>query len=193
MSQSVPIPQTGSQHPTGVRVIDIASKAVVTMDMDDTLAQAQRLFEEHRFHHLIVVHAGAVMGVLSDRDLLKHLSPFIGAIDERKRDADSLNKRAHQVMTRSPITVTPGTTVCKACELMLNAGVTCLPVVDETGSLAGIVTWRDLLRWLAWSTGCNVPPTDPNRDQKGRNQKGPAAMATGTKERDKNGRDQRAA
>jgi CBS domain-containing protein len=32
-----------------------------------------------------------------------------------------------------------------ATKLLLEKGVTCLPVVDERGRLIGIVTWRDLL------------------------------------------------
>ena len=138
-------------------MLDIAARSLVTIGMDETLGWARQLFEHHRFHHILVVDQGRLVGVLSDRDLLRHLSPFIGAIDERKRDTDSLNKRAHQVMTRALVTVTPETTACRACEMMLETGVTCLPVVERDGTPLGIVTWRDLMRWAAGVAGCVVP------------------------------------
>lgn len=148
--------QAANSAPRPIRVIDIATRDLVTIGLDESLAWAQQRFDQHRFHHIIVVDGGKVVGVLSDRDLLKHLSPFIGAIDERKRDTDSLNKRAHQVMTRALVTAPPDMTTCQACELMLSAGVTCLPVVDEKMAPLGIITWRDLLRWAAATAGCAV-------------------------------------
>lgn len=154
-----PAPQPHAES-KATRVIDIAVRDVVTIGMDETLGWARQLFEHHRFHHIIVVDAGRVVGVLSDRDLLKHLSPFIGAIDERKRDTDSLNKRAHQVMTRALVTVPPDMSACEACEVMLSTGVTCLPVVSDKMAPLGIVTWRDLLRWAGGEAGCAVGTKD---------------------------------
>jgi len=155
-----PQPQPESQP---IRVIELAARDLVTIGLDETLGWARKLFEHHRFHHIVVVDGGRIVGVLSDRDLLKHLSPFIGAIDERKRDTDSLNKRAHQVMTRALVTVGPDMPACQACEIMLDTGVTCLPVVDDKMVPLGIVTWRDLLRWAGGVAGCTIPPQAGNR------------------------------
>lgn len=54
--------------------------------------------------------------------------------------------RAHQVMTRNLITVTPDTSIRDAALLMLDKHVSGLPVVDETGKLAGIISEGDFLR-----------------------------------------------
>src|SRR3954447_22007208 len=54
--------------------------------------------------------------------------------------------RAHQVMTRSVITVTPETTILEAANIMLRRRVSGLPVVDEAGRLVGIVSESDFLR-----------------------------------------------
>jgi CBS domain-containing protein len=54
--------------------------------------------------------------------------------------------RAHQIMTRSVISVTPDTTIVEAANIMLQRHVSGLPVVDETGKLVGVVSEGDFLR-----------------------------------------------
>lgn len=124
----------------------IMSTRTVTVTMDDSLARARELFNEHHFHHLLVVQGVILLGIISDRDLLKAVSPHIGTLSETDRDRATLNKRAHQIMSRKLITVTADTTVEVAARLLLEHRVSCLPVVTTDGALEGIVTWRDLLR-----------------------------------------------
>ncbi|WP_291865752.1 CBS domain-containing protein [Bradyrhizobium sp.] len=54
--------------------------------------------------------------------------------------------RAHQIMTRPVITVTPETTVLEAANTMLQKHVSGLPVVDASGKLVGIVSEGDFIR-----------------------------------------------
>jgi hypothetical protein len=54
--------------------------------------------------------------------------------------------RAHQIMTRSVITVTPDTTAAEAATTMLQRHVSGLPVVDTAGKLIGIISEGDFLR-----------------------------------------------
>jgi CBS domain-containing protein len=54
--------------------------------------------------------------------------------------------RAHQIMTRTVVSVTPDTTIVEAANIMLQRHVSGLPVVDETGSLVGIVSEGDFIR-----------------------------------------------
>ena len=125
----------------------IMTRDVVCVTMDETLERVRDIFETDRFHHLIVTERGVPVGVISDRDVLKCLSPYVGTIGEARRDTATLKKRVHQMMSRRLVPVTPETPVPQACELMLAEGVTCLPVLDDTRHCVGIVTWRDLLRW----------------------------------------------
>ena len=93
-----------------------------------------------------MVHQGRLIGVLSDRDLLKHISPFVGQnMMERPQDRRTLNLRVHQIMSRRLHTVGPEVSVQVAADRMIAAGVSCLPVVGPDGSALGIVTWKDLL------------------------------------------------
>jgi CBS domain-containing protein len=62
--------------------------------------------------------------------------------------------RAHQIMTRSVISVTPDTTIVEAANIMLQRHVSGLPVVDETGKLVGVIgTQRKRGRWLKFILG----------------------------------------
>ena len=54
--------------------------------------------------------------------------------------------RAHQIMTRPVITVTPETSIVEAANIMLQKHVSGLPVVDATGKLVGIVSEGDFIR-----------------------------------------------
>jgi len=65
--------------------------------------------------------------------------------------------RAHQIMTRDVITVTPHTTIEKAAKIMLQTHVSGLPVVDDAGTLVGVVSERDFLRRGEIGTGRRRP------------------------------------
>ena len=54
--------------------------------------------------------------------------------------------RAHQIMTRPVITVTPETSIVETANIMLQKHVSGLPVVDATGKLVGIVSEGDFIR-----------------------------------------------
>lgn len=61
--------------------------------------------------------------------------------------------RAHQIMTKPVITVTPETTIVEAANIMLKQHISGLPVVDGAGKLVGIVSEGDFLRRAEIQTG----------------------------------------
>jgi len=149
---------TGQCTGTGCTVEAIMTRQVVTVTMDQTVAQVRELFCRHGFHHLLVIDNGHAAGLISDRDLLKNLSPFVGTRAERSQDAFCLQRKSHQIMTRKLIWVPPETPIQDAIALLLAHGLTCLPVLDEYLHVMGIVTWRDLLR-AALREGVEPGPT----------------------------------
>jgi len=119
---------------------------VTCIDMDTPLSRIQELFNHVSFHHLLVTEQNILHGVISDRDLLKSISPYAGTSSELPRDAATMNKRAHQIMSRKPVTIRADSTVSSAIDLLLKQGISCLPVVDKDNKVEGIVTWKDLIR-----------------------------------------------
>jgi acetoin utilization protein AcuB len=146
----------------GMMLDSIMTRRVVTVSMDETLAEARRIMATHHIHHVVVVEHRRVVGIVSDRDLLSHISPFVGTTTERRIDAESLSRKMHQVMTRKPIVGTPAMTVDEAAALLLANSISCLPVVDTDGACLGIVTWRDLLR-AAYEPGMGAKPDGSGR------------------------------
>ncbi|WP_454726411.1 MULTISPECIES: CBS domain-containing protein [Cupriavidus] len=134
----------------------IMSRKVVSVVFDDTLATVKHIFDEAKFHHLLVIEDGKLHGVISDRDLLRAVSPFIGSTVESARDLNTLNKRVHQIMTRKPITLRPEASIADAIALLLTHRISCIPIVDGNFRPVGIVSWRDILRSLAE----NAPPPE---------------------------------
>ncbi|HKJ94703.1 MAG TPA: CBS domain-containing protein [Gammaproteobacteria bacterium] len=128
-------------------VRDIMTPGPVTVPLDASVDDARRLLEEHGFHHLPVVGPAGLEGIVSDRDVLRYVSPFLDTPSERDRDLYTLRRPIHQIMTRQPVTVSPDDTVRVAAAEMLRADVGCMPVVGVAG-LAGLVTRKDLLRAL---------------------------------------------
>jgi acetoin utilization protein AcuB len=129
-----------------VTIDTIMTRQLLTVGMDETVETVSRLLAQHHVHHLLVVEHGRLLGVISDRDVLRNLSPFVGRPSERVQDAHLLRRHAHQIMTRHPVCVRPHTPIAEACTLLLFHGVSCLPVLTDDGRPIGIVTWRDLLR-----------------------------------------------
>lgn len=142
-----------------MRIVDIMKRRVATIEMDDTLETVHEIFAAAPFHHLLVIEEGELVGILSDKDLYKALSPYLGSGAENQRDRDTLQRRVHQVMTRQPVTVSPEVPVSQACELLLAQGISCLPVL-ENGQIVGIVTWRDLLHHCCESKRADINPGD---------------------------------
>ncbi|MFT4811225.1 MAG: acetoin utilization protein AcuB [Paraglaciecola sp.] len=124
----------------------IMSKPVVTVTLDTTLRMVKQIFENAKFHHLLVVEKGKLYGVLSDRDLLKSISPFIGTLQETAHDKFTLNKKVHQIMSRKPITLTPSADVYMAISVFNQHNISCIPIVNEKDAPIGIISWRDILR-----------------------------------------------
>lgn len=65
--------------------------------------------------------------------------------------------RAHQIMTKDVITVTPHTTIEDAARIMLRTHISGLPVLDDAGNLVGIVSQSDFLRRSEIGTGRRRP------------------------------------
>src|SRR5271169_2901833 len=120
----------------------IMTTRVVTVEMDDRLEVVKEIFDTMKFHHLLVVDEHKKLsGIVSDRDLLKALSPYVGSAAETARDLATLNKRVHQIMSRNPITLHPQAEVADAVQLFLNQRISCIPIVDNEFKPVGILSW----------------------------------------------------
>lgn len=131
-----------------MEIKDLMSRDIVAVKMDEALSRVKELFEETAFHHLLVLENGRLLGVISDRDLLKSLSPKIDTAAETTQDLASLNKKAHQIMTPKPISLNLNSNVREAVEIFNQNPISCIPIIDDDDKPVGILSWRDIMREL---------------------------------------------
>jgi CBS domain-containing protein len=123
-----------------ISVADFMTKDLVTIRATDDVALAESLLRLGGIRHLPVVTDGRLVGLLTQRDLLR--SGEAGRPSARERPVS-------EVMTCEVITVRPSTGLADAASLMLERKFGCLPVCDEGGALVGIVTEADFVRFAA--------------------------------------------
>ncbi len=132
-----------------MRIRDIMSTRPVCVTLDDQLDVVKDIFDHARFHHLLVIEDGKLFGVISDRDLLKAISPHIGTNRYTPRDLETLAQPVHRIVTRKPQTLRADALVDDAVEIFNTHNISCIPIVDDQGVAVGIVSWRDILKSLA--------------------------------------------
>jgi CBS domain-containing protein len=138
-----------------MKVEQVMSRDVVTVAPEATLKDVTELLVRHRIAGVpVCATGGVVLGVVSEADILwKELGLRAGprSIVDRilelayEEEARAAATTAAEAMTSPAITVTPGVSVAKAAELMIEHRVNRLPVVAD-GRLVGIVARADLVR-----------------------------------------------
>jgi CBS domain-containing membrane protein len=114
----------------------------------------------NRIRHLPVVdHDGRLIGLVTHRDVLAASSSslMVPAEEERVRLLDLA--RAADVMETHVSIALPVDPAADAGERMIRHKIGCLPVVETSGRLAGIVTEEDFLRWAT----ARMAPPEPAR------------------------------
>jgi acetoin utilization protein AcuB len=128
-------------------VSEIMTKDVITVKPDQTLADLRQLLAKHQFHHLLVEENGELVGVISDRDVSANSSPYLGTLNERSEDRDLLDKQVEEMMSTEVVVVDEDTIIDCASILLLENNISCLPVIDDTRKILGIITWKDILQY----------------------------------------------
>lgn len=126
---------------------------VVTVDADDSMLDATKLMKEHGIRRLPVLEKGKLVGIVTDRDL-KRASPS----DATTLEAHEIlyliaNIKVREIMSKNPITVPWNYTVEEAAEILLQAKISGMPVMDDDGKVIGMITQTDLFKVFISLTG----------------------------------------
>ena len=105
----------------------------VTLLENATIGDAMRLMRENKIGGIpIIDKSGKLVGILTNRDL---------------RFEDDGNRKVSEVMTKEKLITAPeGTDLKKAETILRNYKIEKLPVVDKSGKLIGLITYRDILQ-----------------------------------------------
>ena len=127
-----------------IKVVDVMTKNPLVMTPAETIGQADELMTENRIRQLPVVDEGALLGIITDRDIRSFLAQ--SALVEPEERAKLLRTNVREIMTAEPLTLAPDDDLREAIELLIEEKIGGIPVVDQAEGLVGIVTYVDVLR-----------------------------------------------
>lgn len=131
-----------------VPVSTIMTQKIVTLNCNDDLETAERLFKENNIRHIPVVEGENIKGMLSLTDLLR--ISFADGAYEDDSDVETVVYNMFnisQVMAKNLKSISSDTTIKEVAEILAHNEFHALPVVDED-KLVGIVTTTDLIKYL---------------------------------------------
>ena len=113
----------------------IKGQQIYSADANQSVLQVAREMVEHNIGAVPVIHDGVMVGIFSERDLMKRVVV---------EGLDPSNTRVFEVMTEDPLTVRPDEELETCMLLMRRHGFRHLPVCDGK-QLCGVVSLRDLM------------------------------------------------
>lgn len=117
-------------------VLDTKGREVLTIAAEKTVFEALEVMAENEIGALVVIAAGELAGVISERDYAR------GVVLKGRVSRDTSVK---EVMTTHVVCVRPDQSVEECMGLMSDKRTRHLPVLDDQGRLAGIVSIGDLV------------------------------------------------
>ena len=128
-------------------VHDVMEEKVVTISVGDRLSTVEDIMTLGGVRHMPVVRAGRLVGVVSERDLLR---ASLSSLDPRRQERRAFLEAIDisQVMSAPPVVVDSDAPVEEAARIMADNKIGCLPVLRGE-ELVGMLTETDLLRYFA--------------------------------------------
>lgn len=150
----------------GTTIRDIMVKHVHTVSPETDAISAAQMMARAKIRHLIVIEdTGEVAGVLSQREILKHFSPWLSHVRaELGTRTEPPRVGARMIMSKPPITVTGDTPIRVAAHILASKKIGCLPVVDGDKHVVGILSTVDLLLWVGRYEG-SEPKKESKREE----------------------------
>jgi len=120
-------------------VSGLSPKVPVTVSAHSSLREAVQTLVRHHIGCLLVEEEGKVAGIFTERDVLNRVLP----------NQNDLDRPVSDVMTPTPQTISMTDSIAYAMHEMAMGGYRHLPIADADGTAAGIISARDLVRFLA--------------------------------------------
>ncbi len=114
------------------QILDVMRPDFIEVAPEDTLGEVAERMTLQNVGAVAVKDNGRLIGILTERDLLKAMAARVHSSEARVR----------QWMTGDPVTASADTDVDEAARVMLEHGFRHLPVLDDNGRVVGIVSLR---------------------------------------------------
>ena len=116
------------------RVRDVMNANVPVAEPTATFSECLSVMNEGRMGVAVIMQASELCGIITDGDIRRTLAKF---------GAESLNKTAEQIMSRSPKTIADSTFLGKAEEMMKALHIHSLVALDEHGKVSGLIEFSN--------------------------------------------------
>lgn len=138
---------------TQMKVDQIMSNPVITIDLDAPMSRVVELMSNHRIGSLLIENRDQeIYAIITESDVVRQLHAH-----RDQKDLIWLWSQPVRSMVKEGVSaIKPGTLVSEAVRKMADKGIRRLPVIHPDGELMGIVTERDLLRAMSsmkWKRG----------------------------------------
>ena len=117
-------------------ILGAKGRMVHTCTPEDTLADVVDLMVGHNIGSLVVLKEGAMVGIITERDILRASAATRGSLE---------HTQVHERMTRCPIVASPNDDLPDVMGVMTERRIRHLPVVEQ-GQLVGIISIGDLVK-----------------------------------------------
>jgi len=125
----------------------------ITLPPDTSIVKARDIIAEEKIAHLLIVDdKDQLVGIVSDRDLKQSWASPATTLSAHELNYILKQLTLGVIMRTKIITVTPGTTIERAANIMQENRISALPVVDKE-RLVGIITTTDVLGVLLEAIG----------------------------------------
>lgn len=126
-----------------VSAAEIMISPVEVLSVSSKISDALALFEAKKFRHVPVVsETCGLVGIISDRDVLKHLANLA---DKSGDTPPELSNEIVEIMTTDVVSASSDTDVRYIAGLFVEDAIGAMPIIDK-GELVGILTRSDILR-----------------------------------------------
>jgi acetoin utilization protein AcuB len=129
------------------------SKSVITIDHNESLNDAAKLFRTRVISMLPVLKNGKLAGIVTDGDIKKATPSDATTLDKFELISLMDSVSIASVMSKPVITICSDHTVDEVAGIMLSQGISGMPVVDTAGIMEGIITKSDIFRCFVSFTG----------------------------------------
>jgi acetoin utilization protein AcuB len=128
-----------------MQIREIMTQNPLTARLGTSVFEAIRTLESEQIRHLPITEGGELIGIVSDRDLLRFSHSAL--LEDPDAARTRLQVPVSEIMTADPACIAPEDDIDDAIDLMLENRIGALPVVDEAeGRLVGILSYVDVMR-----------------------------------------------
>ncbi len=130
---------------------DVMTKNVKFLTLNSTIEESLKFMNDNKVRHIPVIDSPTgreerrLVGIVSQRDIFRQISPYLGEIGELDSDSKALKLPLTNIITRNPVHIEFDTPITEAIKTMIDNRISVLPVLSAQ-QLTGIITTADILR-----------------------------------------------